>query len=88
MGKYKVEVTYTITYTKTFEVEATSNSEAIDKAEQEAYNFDFHLASGSSKCEGEVMESPEDRGECPECGTTLIEDGPNRKECPNCGNFF
>lgn len=88
MGKYKVEVAYTVTYVKTFEVEASNNAEAIDKAEREASNTDMKLGhSGEGEYEGEVMEAPEDRGECPECGTSLIEVG-NNTECPNCGKFY
>jgi len=89
MGKYKVEVCYTVSYVHTFEVEAGDSSEAIDKAEQEASNYNFKDASSDGgEYEGTVLESPEDRGECPECGTPLIEDGPNGNECPNCGKFF
>ena len=87
MGKYKVEVTRTTTRVKTFEVEAMNQEEAINFAEQMAYDFDFNQITGTSEYEGHVEESPEDRDECPECGTNLI-DGPNNKECPNCGKFF
>ena len=96
MGKYIVEVTYTVSYTKTFEVEASSNSEAIDRAEQEASDTDMTTGSrGGGEYEAEVMETPEDRGECPECGEKLsvemlecsdetsLEEGP--KHCKECG---
>jgi hypothetical protein len=93
MGKYKVEIVRTTTRTKTFEVEASSDAEAIDKAEQMAYNFDFNEVTGTSEYEGHVEESPVDRGECPECGAKLkvemlecadetsLEEGPKHCEC-------
>jgi hypothetical protein len=94
MGKYIVEVAYTITYVKTFEVDASNQQEAIDKAEQEAYDTDMRTGSaGTPEVEGEIMEAPEDRGECPECGSKLkvemlecadetsLEEGPRHCEC-------
>lgn len=96
MGKYKVEVCYTVSYVKTFEVEASDRSTAIDKAEQEAANYNFRDAqSNGGEYESEIMETPEDRGECPECGEKLtvemlegadetsLEEGP--KHCKECG---
>ena len=94
MGKYKIEVTRTTTRVKTFEVEAMSASEAIDRAEQMAYDYDFNEVTGTSEYESMVEESPEDRGECPECGgkikrdilecsdETSLEEGP--KHCTEC----
>ena len=93
MGKYKIEVIHTTTRVKTFEVEAMNESEAIDMAEQMAYDFDFNEVTGTSGYEGHVEESPEDRGECPECGAKLkvemlecpdetsLEEGPRHCEC-------
>lgn len=94
MGKYKVEIIRTTTRVKTFEVEAMNESEAIDRAEQMAHDFDFNQVTGTSEYEGHVEESPEDRGECPECGEKLtvemlegagktLEEGP--KHCEECG---
>lgn len=95
MGKYTVEVTCTISYTKTFEVEASDRSTAIDRAEQLACDTDMTSGScGGTEYNSEVMESPEDRGECPECGEKLavemlegagktLEEGP--KHCKGCG---
>lgn len=89
MGKYKIEVSHTTTRVKTFEVEAMNKEEAIDRAEQLAYDFDFNQVTGTSEYESHVEESPElsEGDECPECGTHLI-DGPNKLECPNCGEFY
>ena len=96
MGKYTVEVTCTISYTKTFEVEASDRSTAIDRAEQLACDTDMTSGScGGTEYNSEVMETPEDRGECPECGEkltvemlecsdeTCLEEGP--KHCKECG---
>lgn len=97
MGKYKVEVCYTVSYVHTFEVEAADSSEAIDKAEQEAADYNFKDASSNGgEYEGTIMESPEDRNECPDCGSPLkvemiegvgkhLHEGP--KHCTNdeCG---
>jgi rubredoxin len=96
MGKYTVEVTCTISYTKTFEVEASDRSTAIDRAEQLACDTDMTSGScGGTEYNSEVMETPEDRGECPECGEKLtvemlegsdetsLEEGP--KHCKECG---
>jgi len=97
MGKYKIEVTRTTTRVKTFEVEAMSESEAIDRAEQLACNFDFNQVTGASEYESHVEESPEDRGECPECGGKLedaseeiqkLHDPLHIKTCKNCGNDY
>lgn len=40
-GKYKVEVVLPVTYTHTFEVEASSKQEAIEKAYDLAANFNM-----------------------------------------------
>ena len=41
MKNYKVEVTYTMVYSKTFSVEASNREEARAKAEEMAMNFDM-----------------------------------------------
>ena len=83
MGKYVVEVIRTVSVVKTFEVDAANYQEAIDKAEQEASNTEFSSI-GNSEYESTIMEAPEDRGECPECGKKLIENEDGTKNC-HCG---
>lgn len=95
MGKYKVEVTYTRTSTKVFEVEASSDEEAIALGDAAACNFDFNQTSSFGEYQGSIMERPSENypadlaegDSCPECGCALIEVGMNT-ECPNCGKFF
>lgn len=94
MGKYKIEVTRIQTATKTFEVEADDYNTAMDRAEQEAADSDYS-GLGNAEYESFCIESPEDRGECPECGKKLtvemlegsdetsLEEGP--KHCKECG---
>lgn len=93
MGKYKVEVSRTTVRIKAFEVEAPDASDAIDKAEQMAADFDFNQVTGTSEYEGIVVECPEDRNECPDCGGSLkvqVEEGAGKsledfKVCEDCG---
>ena len=93
MGKYKIEVTRIQTATKTFEVEADTYEAAMDLAEQNAADSDYSCL-GNAEYESFCIESPEDRGECPECGEKLtvemlegagktLEEGP--KHCKGCG---
>lgn len=97
MGKYKVEVPYTLTFVHTFEVEAADQQEAIDKAEALAFDFDFNDTTGTGETgEGVVLESPEDRNECPDCGGELkveVLEGAGKsledaKVCRECGAVF
>ena len=89
--KYKIEVTRTCVVSMTFEVEADDRNTAIDKAEQAAYNEEWHMESGNATYESVVIgEPPEDLDEgdeCPECGSIIIQ-GPNKLECTMCGKFF
>jgi hypothetical protein len=89
MRKYKIEITRTCTVTMTFEVEADDRNTDIDRAEQQAYNEEWHMESGNATYESSVIGEPEleEGEECPDCGSTIIE-GPNKLECPNCGKFF
>lgn len=57
-NKYKIEVTRTCVVSITFEVEADDRNTAIDKAEQAAYNEEWHMESGNATYESEVMEEP------------------------------
>lgn len=66
----------------------------MDRAEQEAADSDYS-GLGNAEYEAFCIESPEDRGECPECGEKLtvemlegpdetsLEEGP--KHCKECG---
>lgn len=96
MGKYKIEVTRIQTATKTFEVEADDYNTAMDRAEQEAADSDYS-GLGNAEYEAFCIESPEDRGECPECGGKLedaseeiqkLHDPLHIKTCKNCGNDY
>jgi len=97
MGKYKVEVTYTVTYTHTFEVEASNSEEASDKANDAA--CDFNMRDGKESDSGyafDIVESPVDRMECPECGGELkveVLEGAGKsledvKTCCECGAHY
>lgn len=95
MGKYKVEVTYTRTSTKVFEVEASNDAEAIALGDAAAVNFDFNQATSFGEYQGSILERPAENypadlvegDTCPECGGTLLEVGA-KTECPFCGKFF
>ena len=96
MGKYKIEVTRIQTATKTFEVEADTYEAAMDLAEQNAADSDYS-GLGNAEYESFCIESPEDRGECPECGTILVDATEDIqklhsplhiKTCTGCGNDY
>lgn len=86
--KYKIEITRTCTVTMTFEVEADDRNTAIDRAEQHAYNEEWHMESGDATYESAVIEEP---GECPDCGEPLSDEpheGRTVNACNRCNTII
>lgn len=89
MGKYKVEIFYTVTRTKVFEVEdANHHDDAISKAIEQACDFDFNQISGEGEYCGSVIEAPKNDYTCENCGGELVLVSDGIKCCKRCGNEY
>jgi predicted RNA-binding Zn-ribbon protein involved in translation (DUF1610 family) len=89
-NRYKIEVTRTVVVVQTFEVIAESEEAAHEAAIQMGTDTVWDMTKGSVEYSSEMEETPEDRGECPECNYTLryrevTTSGDGYHFCPDCG---